>query len=218
MDHVAIALVRGWGIVERLVATLALVLQPGRPLARSSHCEALELLTVAEAMVRRLLMLMVQRQHRPRAARQTVRELPDFSGFAPAAPLARFQLAEPLQTWPSLPDTGPRIRSLDFGADPLIPADRLHQGCGIKQPLSHTLQRRLRVLQDVLTHRQRHVRRMARWRAKMLALRARRFTRVSPLRAGPPPAYSRRRRRLDPLTFGPLLDLDTFAKEHFAPP
>ena len=221
IDHIAIALSRGWGVVERLVSVLSTVIHTGRTPAGSARREALCLLRVAEAIIRRLLILMA-RQHRPAGPRTAAAPaaLPDFSSFAPAAPLARFPLTEPFASFPGPPNTGPRIRSLCFSSNYLgdEAAFRNATKTGIDHALSNKMATRLGVLKDVLAHRSRHARRMGRWLARADAALGLRPARFSPLRPGRPPGYSAARRRKDPLTFGPLMDLNTFAGLSFAPP
>jgi len=211
MDHVALCIEKGWGLVAGLLAALAYSLSSPAPLSGTPRHEALSLLRLAEAMVRRLLMLMARGLQRPYA--QTAREprpLPDFSSFAKARdPLARFAATEPLARYPAAaPETGPRIRCLNLAE--FAPSA---QKMGKTEAQSPVLKARLQALQNIVRNPKRQASRMARWLTKAEALWGKSPGRFRPIRPGYPPGYSKRRRRRDPVTLGALMDLDYFAKE-----
>ncbi len=210
-DHIGACTTRGWNIAANLIASLSAALSPDRTFTGIARREALALLRVAEAMVRRILLLLAGQLQpaKPRAA-QT---LPDFSLMTgPAEPAPLFALTEAQASWPQISaNSGPRIRLLDDALllqpsaaqpDPIDPNARFWQ--------------RLDALSHVLSHRRKHLGRMARWLAAAHARQgpARRF----PIRLGRPPGYSRARRKADPISQSSLMDLSTFAWQSFAPP
>ncbi len=192
-DHIGACTARGWDIAAGLIANLSAALSPTRAFSGVARREALALLRVAEAMVRRILLLLAGQLQpaKPRA----VQTLPDFTLMTgPADPAPLFALTEPQASWPQTsPASGPRIRLLDDALlsqpsaeqpDPTDPNARFWQ--------------RLSALSHVLNHRRKHLKRMARWLAAAHARQgpARRF----PIRLGRPPGYSRARRKADPIS------------------
>jgi len=204
-DHVAICVGRGWGIVASLIVVLSAVSNP-RGAARR---EALHLVRVAEATMRRMFILMAL-PLKLSTPRVVAAERPDFSSFATTAhPAARFALTEALAAWPSLRDSGPRIRVLEYDAYPVALA--------AAGPASeHDLATRIAALQNAFEHRARHARRMAKWIARARARSG--PGRFYALRAGRPPGYSRRRRTRDPAVQDSLMDLHGFAWRALASP
>jgi len=210
-DHIGACTARGWEIAAGLIAGLSAALSPTRALRGAARREALALLRVAEAMVRRILLLLAG-QVQPAKSR-AAEALPDFTLMTgPADPAPRFALTEPQARWPQdSPASGPRIRLIDdallaqSSAEPPDPTDPNAQ-----------FWRRLAALSHVLAHRRKHLKRMARWLAAAQARQGpgRRF----PIRPGRPPGYSRARRTRDPVTQSSLMDLSTFAWQNFAPP
>ena len=206
-DHFAICVGRGWGIVASLIAVLSAVSNP-RGAARR---EALHLVRVAEAMMRRMFILMALplKLFTPRGV---VAERPDFSSFATTVhPAARFALTEALAAWPSLRDSGPRLRVLEYDVYP-VPLAAAGPASG------HDLAARIAALQNAFEHRARHARRMAKWIARARARARSDPGRFYALRAGRPPGYSPRRRTRDPAVQDSLMDLHGFAWRALASP
>jgi len=212
-DHIDQCIMRGWRIAAELLTSLSAVLSPTRSLTGAAKREALALLRVVEAMVRRVLVLLAA-QLKPRTPSTTPQTLPDFSQFTPAEPdrTPLFTLTEAQAAWPQEnPDSGPRIRLLD---DALLAQPSTSKAA--PDDLNTRFWHRLAALQHVAANQRKHVRRMARWLAHARALTGpgRRF----PMRPGRPPGYSARRRTRDPLTQSSLMDLSSFAWQILAPP
>jgi len=210
-DHIGACTARGWDIAASLIASLSSALSPTRTFTGVARREALALLRVAEAMVRRILLLLAG-QLKPAKPRDA-QTLPDFTLMTrQTEPAPMFCLTEAQASWPQISaNSGPRIRLLDdallsqpstAAPDPTDPNARFWQ--------------RLTALNHVLSHRRKHLGRMARWLAAAHARQgpARRF----PIRLGRPPGYSRARRKADPISQSSLMDLSTFAWQSFAPP
>lgn len=205
IDHIVMCLERGWRVVAPLIGALARVSNP-RGAARR---EALALVRIAEAMLRRLFILMALPLKLSAAPRGLV-DLPDFANFTVSEmPILRFGLTEALAAYPPEPSIGPRIRSLDFFGLPEAKAP-------VMPSKAHDLAARIAALQTAFEHRAKHARRMAKWiaRARALIGPGRRFA----LRTGRPPGYSPRRRARDPVTQDSLMALHGFAWRALAPP
>jgi len=202
---------RCWEIAAGLVTSLSEALSPTRVFSGIARREALAFLRVAEAMVRRILLLLAGQLKlaKPRAARP----LPGFTSMTgPDEPAPLFALTEPQASWPhGSAASGPRIRLLDDA----LPLQSSTEQPGPADPNARFWQR-LAALNHVLNHRDKHLKRMARWLAAAHAHQgpARRF----PIRPGRPPGYSAARRAHNPVTQSSLMNLSSLAWQSFAPP
>ena len=200
-----LALARGWSRVEAALALLAVVARVAQlgPLDRRARLSALAVLRPVESLVRRLLLIMAQSVSIPaniasRPMTDDARQRLNRSATKtdPARSPPRFKLVDPLPSLaglkPALPpiaSMAPRISSLyDERPSWLFIQPPLPQPTLQPPPAPQPILDRINALGEVLTHKERSVRRMARWLARRKQRRAQGLpTRVDPLRPGWPP-------------------------------
>ena len=209
--HAQLCLALNWprvaALVERVILLIGLAGE-APVLPRAIRNQALRLIRPAEAMLRRLLVLMAVQspvdapqpaQRGPRNPRKNPKPTPNLT--------PHFNLLEPqhsLRIGPVLPPYaafGPRIWSLgsDWTYLPPDPAENT--------PDLGSLLRRIAALEAVLSAPETYGRKMAKWLARRDQKQGahRRF----PMRPGRPPGYARR--DTDRIMAGALRDLNTFA-------
>ncbi len=222
-------LAEGWAQVSRSVASLLALLgwslaalpQTGR-LKRKEHVRACRILRRAEAMVRRMLVIMARRlpapvwksrklARRARARASAPGPMADAGQNQMAGGRGAFGLADPQAAGrqgnrpPPQPLHQPRIRSFcDEGMmieiTPPRPEPRPIVSDRDRPPVRNVAAR-LGKLADVVANRQRHVRRMARWLAND------RFGTRLPLRLKRLPGIARQRPRKGRYRDPPLPDI-----------
>ena len=232
LDQYALTcLERSWPRLVALVGQIASVLQgrEGAP-GRQAHIGAQALLRMAEAMLRRILVLMAADLPLPKGKATTppvdthtatrdrgpvILHVPASLGLA-----VHIAMPEPTRhTRTPNPPRPPRFRLTEHvptidaafsmtAATPTPGAPNFaSQGNSTSPNLDRTL-RRLAALQDAMAHPDREARRMARWLAQGHANW--RHARINPIRTGRPPGFNRSRMRRDK-TQQSLWDLTCFA-------
>ena len=217
--HAEQCLALNWPRVAALAARITALLGAGSMLPRGVRNQALRLLRPAEAMLRRLLVLMAIKQsaiwsrHSPHpepvegrgrtTKDQTSQDRSHSQNFPLLDPL---HLPSMVQSPPPYATFGPRIWSLGSTWTYLPAETELPELLPIAR-----LQDRLARLQAALDAPEKQVARMARWLARRG--HGQRPRRLFPMRPGRPPGYTRR--SPDQLSLSALRDLNHFAWRAF---
>lgn len=194
------ALAKAWPLLERLVGTLCLMAglsnaggsdgTAGRQLAAPLRRNLLRLLRPAEALARRLIVLIAREEAAEARTAACPGQKSRHAGFCSQPPSACFSLYEPIaplapaqptrmpdRLRPPAGSLGPRILDLsgDYPAETLAPVPEL-------PPRPDRVLARIRGLQACLAAPSRYARRLARAMARRLASVV--FRRANPLRPG----------------------------------